>query len=48
MLTSHMSAIEDRLLASFKISGNTGHGLHKGSPRAAQRQPSGGIHKGVS
>lgn len=33
MLTSHMSAIEDRLLASFKISGNTGHGLHKGSPR---------------
>ncbi|WP_044419733.1 DUF6602 domain-containing protein [Pseudomonas syringae group genomosp. 3] len=33
MLTSHMSAIEDRLLASFKISANTGHALHKGSPR---------------
>ncbi|WP_324729822.1 DUF6602 domain-containing protein [Pseudomonas chlororaphis] len=35
MLSSHMSAVEERILASAKISGNSGHSLHIGSPREA-------------
>lgn len=33
MLKSHMAAIEDHLVASSKIQNNTGHSLHKGTPR---------------
>lgn len=33
MLKTHMDAIEKQLMASYKISGNAGHSLHKGTPR---------------
>ncbi|MEO8491766.1 MULTISPECIES: DUF6602 domain-containing protein [unclassified Pseudomonas] len=35
MLFSHMTAVEERILASSKISANSGHSLHKGTPREA-------------
>ena len=35
MLFSHMSAVEEKILASAKISANSGHSLHKGTPREA-------------
>lgn len=35
MLTSHMAAIEEHLLAISGIPANTGHPLHKGTPREA-------------
>lgn len=33
MLKAHMNAIEDQLLATSKIPANSGHPLHKGTPR---------------
>lgn len=35
MLQAHMRAQEQRLLASSRISANSGHNLHKGTPREA-------------
>jgi len=35
MLTAHMSAVEDQLLAISRIPANSGHSLHKGTPREA-------------
>ena len=35
MLTAHMNAIEESLLAISKIPANSGHSLHKGTPREA-------------
>lgn len=35
MLTAHMNAVEDHLLAISKIPANSGHSLHKGTPREA-------------
>jgi hypothetical protein len=35
MLTSHMNAVEDHLLAISRIPANAGHSLHKGTPREA-------------
>lgn len=35
MLFSHMSAVEDQLLATSRIPANSGHTLHKGTPREA-------------
>lgn len=35
MLTAHMTAVEDHLLAIAQIPTNTGHPLHKGTPREA-------------
>lgn len=35
MLFAHMAAVEDQLLATSKIPANTGHSLHKGTPREA-------------
>jgi len=33
MLKAHFAAVEDRLLAESRIPANTGHSLHKGTPR---------------
>jgi hypothetical protein len=33
MLKSHMDAIENKLLAESKIPDNSGHTIHKGTPR---------------
>lgn len=35
MLSSHMKAVEEQLLAISKIPANSGHSLHKGTPREA-------------
>lgn len=35
MLLAHMSAVEEQLLATSKIPANSGHSLHKGTPREA-------------
>ena len=35
MLTAHMNAVENHLLAISKIPANSGHSLHKGTPREA-------------
>jgi hypothetical protein len=35
MLTAHMHAVEDHLLAISRIPANSGHSLHKGTPREA-------------
>lgn len=35
MLTTHMNAVEDHLLAISRIPANAGHSLHKGTPREA-------------
>lgn len=35
MLLNHMEAVENRILASSEISKNSGHPLHKGTPREA-------------
>ena len=35
MLKSHMDAIEKKLIATSKIPANSGHSLHKGTPREA-------------
>ena len=35
MLYSHMQAVEEQLLAISKIPANSGHSLHKGTPREA-------------
>lgn len=35
MLTAHMTAVEDHLLAISQIPANSGHSLHKGTPREA-------------
>lgn len=35
MLVSHMAVVEDHLLATSKIPANSGHSLHKGTPREA-------------
>jgi len=35
MLFSHMAAVEDQLLATSRIPANSGHSLHKGTPREA-------------
>jgi hypothetical protein len=35
MLKSHMEAVEAQLLATSRIPANTGHSLHKGTPREA-------------
>lgn len=35
MLVSHMKAVEDHLLAISRIPANSGHSLHKGTPREA-------------
>lgn len=35
MLQAHLSAVEKKLLAEYAISGNSGHPLHKGTPREA-------------
>ena len=35
MLRSHMEAVENSLLATAKIPANSGHSLHKGTPREA-------------
>lgn len=35
MLTAHMNAVEDHLLAISRIPANSGHSLHKGTPREA-------------
>jgi hypothetical protein len=35
MLTAHINAVEDHLLAISKIPANSGHSLHKGTPREA-------------
>ncbi len=35
MLKSHMDAVEEQLLATSKIPANSGHSLHKGTPREA-------------
>jgi hypothetical protein len=35
MLKSHMDAVEQQLLATSKIPANSGHSLHKGTPREA-------------
>ncbi|GEP45872.1 DUF6602 domain-containing protein [Brevifollis gellanilyticus] len=35
MLKNHMARIEDLLLAQSRIAANTGHNLHKGTPREA-------------
>jgi len=35
MLTAHMNAVEDHLLAIAQIPANAGHPLHKGTPREA-------------
>jgi hypothetical protein len=35
MLTAHMNAVEDHLLAISRIPANAGHSLHKGTPREA-------------
>ncbi|TCK95577.1 DUF6602 domain-containing protein [Paraburkholderia sp. BL9I2N2] len=35
MLFAHMAAVEDQLLATSKIPANSGHSLHKGTPREA-------------
>ena len=35
MLKSHMDAIEDHLVSISKIPANSGHTLHKGTPREA-------------
>lgn len=35
MLYSHMKAVEEHLLAISKVPANSGHSLHKGTPREA-------------
>jgi len=35
MLKSHMDAVEEQLIATSKIPANSGHSLHKGTPREA-------------
>jgi hypothetical protein len=35
MLTAHLDAIEQRILCSSRIPGNSGHPIHKGTPREA-------------
>lgn len=35
LLLDHMAAVEDQLLATARIPANTGHPLHKGTPREA-------------
>jgi len=35
MLKSHMNAVEEQLIATSKIPANSGHSLHKGTPREA-------------
>ena len=35
MLKSHMDAVEQHLLSISKVPANSGHSLHKGTPREA-------------